>query len=106
MNEQEIVQHLLELESEAASLIDGAQAEADRRVSEGEKRNRDRYDELYAGEVKALEASFTGAVSLAKDNYRKQLEEYGGSLKNVNLNTEDFFSLAEKLLVEREIRHG
>ena len=102
MDDREILQHLLSLESEAAALVDDAQAEADRRVAEGEKQNRVRYDETYAEEVKTLEASYTEKIAFTRDNYRKELEAYHDSLKNVPLDREAFFSLAERFLVLRK----
>ena len=102
MDDQELLQHLLDLENKAAVLVSDAQTEADRRVAEGEKQNHARYDEVYAAEVEALEASFAGDVAVTRDNYRKQLEAYHESLKTMPLNTEAFFSLLEKLLISRE----
>jgi vacuolar-type H+-ATPase subunit H len=104
MENNEILQHLLEIESKAATLVDDAQAEADRRVSEGEKHNRSRYDEQYTAEVAALEEAFSRDVAQAREDYRRQLEEYHGSLKAMPSNKEAFFSLAEKLLVLGESR--
>jgi regulator of protease activity HflC (stomatin/prohibitin superfamily) len=106
MENHEILQHLLEIESKAATLVDDAQAEADRRVSEGEKQNRARYDEQYASEVAALEEAFSADIALARENYRKQLEDYNNSLKTQSLDTKAFFALAEKLLVFRESGDG
>ena len=102
MDDHEILQHLLNLESEAATLVDDAQAEADRRVAEGEKLNRSRYDEVYAKEVEALETSFAEKIALTRANYREQLEAYRDTLKTVHVNTEAFSSLVGKLLFERE----
>jgi predicted Holliday junction resolvase-like endonuclease len=104
MENNEILQRLLEIESKAAALVDDAQAEADRRVSESEKQNRARYDEQYAKEVEALEEAFSRDTALARENYRKQLEEYHNSLKAQPPDTRAFFSLAEKLLVSGESR--
>ncbi|MDR0497112.1 MAG: hypothetical protein LBH42_05825 [Treponema sp.] len=99
MDDHEILQHLLDIENEAAALVDEAQAEADRRISEGEKQNRAHHDEVYAAEVKTHEASFAEETALARDNYRKQLEAYHENLKTMPLDREAFFSLAEKLLL-------
>jgi len=99
MENHEILQRLLEIEGKAATLVDDAQAEADKRVSEGEKQHRARYDEQYAREVQALEEAFSRDVALAKEDYRRQLEEYHNSLKALPPDTKAFFSLAEKLLV-------
>jgi len=102
MENNEILQHLLEIENKASTLVDDAQAEADRRVAEAEKQNRARYDEQYAKEVQALEEAFTRDIALARENYRKQLEDYHNSLKAQPPDTRAFFLLAEKLLVSGE----
>jgi len=99
MDDHEILQHLLSLENEAAALVDDAQAEADRRVSEGEKLNRSRYDETYAREVETLEVAYVQKITAVKEGYRKLLEEYGNNLKAMALNLEAFSSLAEALLL-------
>ena len=99
MDDHEILQHLLSLENEAAALVDDAQAEADRRVSEGEKLNRSRYEETYAREVEALEVSYVEKIAAVREGYRKQLDEYSNTLRAVALNPEAFSSLAETLLV-------
>jgi len=98
MDDHEILQHLLSLENEAAALVDDAQAEADRRVSEGEKINRSRYDENYAREVETLEVAYSQKIAAVKEGYRKLLEEYGNNLKTIPLNPEAFSSLIDKFL--------
>jgi len=103
MDDHEILQHLLSLENEAAALVDDAQAEADRRVSEGEKLNRSRYDETYAHEVEALEVSYIQKIAAVKEGYRKQLEEYGNNLRAMPSNPEAFSSLAEELLFSNNV---
>jgi vacuolar-type H+-ATPase subunit H len=102
MDDQEILKHLLNLESEARALVDDAQAEADRRVSEGERQNRALYEEAYAREVESLEDHYTKNLAEVKEDYRKQLEAYRETLKAIPHNMEDFSSLAEKLLFYKE----
>jgi len=106
MDDHEILQHLLSLENEAAALVDDAQAEADRRVSEGEKINRSRYEETYAREVEALEISYVQKIDAIKEGYRKQLDEYGNNLRTMPSNPDAFCSLAEKLLVNAAAQGG
>jgi vacuolar-type H+-ATPase subunit H len=98
MDDHEVLQHLLNLETKSATLVDEAQAEADRRIAEGEKQNRLRYDEAYAQEVEALETSFTQTIAALREDCRKQLEFYRDVMKRTPLDTEAFSSLAEKLL--------
>jgi vacuolar-type H+-ATPase subunit H len=103
MDDHEVLQHLLELENEAAALVNDAQAEADRRVSDGEKQNRARFDEAYANIVKTLEASYVEELAAARDNYRKQLEAYRETLEAVPLDMPAFSSLAEKFLIAAQL---
>ena len=102
MDDHEILQHLLNLESEARTLVDDAQAEADRRISEGEKQNRALYEEAYAREVESLESRYFQNLAEIKEDYRKQLEAYRETLKAVPRDMEGFSLLAEKLMFFRE----
>jgi len=102
MDDHEVLQHLLNLEAEAAALVNDAQAEADRRISEAEKLNRSRHDEIYTREAASLEAKFARDLALFKENYEKQLEEYRESLMAQPLETAAFSSLAEKYLFMKD----
>jgi hypothetical protein len=95
-----ILAHLLQIESEAAALVDDAQAEADRRLSEGEKRNRQRYDDGYSREVAELDIRFEGELRAVKEDYQKQLELYREGLNRMAVNKENFSGLVESLLFE------
>ena len=98
MDDHEILQHLLNVEAEAAALVDDAQAEADRRISEGEKKNRAIYDEAYSAEVSALEEELAKSVKAIRDNYRDQLKMYRDSLGAQEPDTASFTGLAKKIL--------
>jgi vacuolar-type H+-ATPase subunit H len=100
--DKDILHHLLHLEAEASALVDGAQAEADRRVSEGENRNRIRHDEVYAAEVAKLEASYNGEINAVREDYKKQLDSYRNSLTSMPLDHAAFSALAGKFLTERK----
>jgi F0F1-type ATP synthase membrane subunit b/b' len=75
-NDDNALGHLLEIESEAASLVNDAQAEADRRIAEGEKRNRAAYEERYRAEAEKLEGEFQKDKEKVKNQYQKELEAY------------------------------
>jgi vacuolar-type H+-ATPase subunit H len=97
-SDKEVLRHLLNLEAEAAALVEDAQAEADRRVAEGEKQSRSRYDETYAAEVAALETAFKSETTAVKEEYKKQLDTYRDSLKALPVDRAAFSALAEQLL--------
>ena len=104
MDDHDILQHLLGLETDAAALVNDAQAEADRRVSEGEKLNRSRYDENYTREVEALELSYVQKIAAVREGYRQQLEDYRNDLQAIPLNPEAFFPLAEVFLLNSDVQ--
>jgi vacuolar-type H+-ATPase subunit H len=58
MDNNEVLDHLLKIEAEAAALVDEAQAEADTRITEAEKQNRAAYDKRFIEENQRLEKSF------------------------------------------------
>ena len=103
MDDHEVLQHLLKLDAEAGALVNDAQAEADRRISGGEKQNRLLYEEAYARELESLESHYVQNIAAVREDYRKQLEVYRESLKTMSINTENFSSLAERLLIIREV---
>jgi vacuolar-type H+-ATPase subunit H len=97
--DKDVLQHLLRLETEASALVDDAQAEADRRVSEGEKQNRANHDETYGAELARMEASYAGEIAAVREDYDKQLEAYRDSLKAMPADRAAFSALAGRLLL-------
>jgi vacuolar-type H+-ATPase subunit H len=98
MDDHEILQHLLGLEAEAAALVNDAQIEADRRISEAEKQNNLLFDEAYAKEVEAEEANLVQSIKAAKENYRNQLEAYRKTLLAVTPDMDALSALARRFL--------
>ncbi|MDR2758005.1 MAG: hypothetical protein LBB78_01330 [Spirochaetaceae bacterium] len=98
MDEQDVLRHLLEVEAEASALVDNAQAEADRRITEGEKQNRLLYDEQYSRETARLEAQYGEKIVQVKEDYKKQLNSYRDSLDAIPVHTEAFIRLVESFL--------
>jgi hypothetical protein len=97
-----LLRHLLDLETQAAVLVDDAQAEADRRVAEGEKRSRAGYDEAYAAEVAALEAAYTAETAAIKADYKGQLDAYREGLMAMPVNRGAFSVLAERFFIREK----
>jgi vacuolar-type H+-ATPase subunit H len=100
MDNNEVLDHLLKIESEAAALVNEAQAEADRRVAEVEKQNRAVYDERFRGESEKLEQEFLKSKEKSQQQYREELEAYKNTLFSITVNNELFSSLLDKFLAE------
>jgi vacuolar-type H+-ATPase subunit H len=94
----DILQHLLAVETRAATLVDEAQAEADKRIKAAEERNRERYEEAYRRRVEDLEAAYREKIGVAKTEYRARLDAYRKDLDTMILHRDDFSCLVEKLL--------
>jgi hypothetical protein len=80
--DEDILRHLLDVEADAQSLVDDAQAEADRRTAEMEKRNRARHEERYTREAALLDGRYETELGAIKDEYNRQLDEYRLSLED------------------------
>jgi F0F1-type ATP synthase membrane subunit b/b' len=95
--EQGVLRHLLDVEAQASSLVEEAQAEADRRVSESEKENRARYDERYGLLAAKLNEEYEAAVLAVKADYTRQLDAYSSGLAAMPVHGAAFSALAERL---------
>ncbi|MDR1024989.1 MAG: hypothetical protein LBL56_04620 [Treponema sp.] len=96
--EENILGHLLKVEADAASLVDDAQAEADRRIAESEKQNRSRYDEEYAQKAAELDRAFEDEITRIRADYQDQLEAYRKGLDLIPVDQERFSALMDELL--------
>jgi hypothetical protein len=95
---EDILGHLLKVEADAASLVDDAQAEADRRIAESERRNRSRYDEEYAEKAGELDRAFEAEIGRIRADYQDQLETYRKSLDAIPVDQGRFSALMDELL--------
>ena len=98
MNNDEILGHLLKIESEASALVNDAQTEADRRVHEAEKHNHTAYEERYCKENERLENEFHAVKERARQQYQTELETYQKKIDCVNPDIKRFSALLDKLV--------
>ena len=100
MDDSDILQHLLEIENQAAVLVDDAQAEADRRIKEAEEQNRVAFDESYQKLTAELDVEYLNSADAAKKKYNKILDDYRANLDSMPRQNESFSALAFSLLME------
>jgi len=100
MDNTEVLGHLLKIESEAALLVDEAQAEADNRVKEAEKQNRALFDERYRAESEKLENEFQKSKEQARRKYQEELDAYTRQFSSIKADTGKFTALLDKLVAE------
>ena len=99
MDNNEVLDHLLKIEADAAALVDSAQAEADKRVAQAEKENRAAFDERYRVESERLEGELHKAKERARRQYREELEAYTEKISSVHADTDRFCALLDKLVM-------
>ncbi|MDR2797705.1 MAG: hypothetical protein LBB80_05125 [Treponema sp.] len=98
MNEQPVLHHLLQVETEAEALVEDAGAESDRRLAEGEKQNRKRYDERYGRELAFIDEEYTKKRAALEAAYQHELDGYRESLNAMVVHEERFSALVATLL--------
>jgi hypothetical protein len=95
-----VLEHLLRIEAEASALVDDAQAEADKRIAEGEKRNRILYEEAFSKEASAMAAAYENEIGGIRERYEKQLAVYRESLTAITADRDRFMSMVDSFLKE------
>jgi vacuolar-type H+-ATPase subunit H len=100
MDNNEILGHLLKIESEAAALVTDAQAEADKRVLDAERQNHAAYEEGYRKENDRLENELNVKKEEARRRYQAELESYITEISSVPVDNKRFSALLDRLVTE------
>jgi len=100
MDNDEVLGHLLKIESEASALVNDAQAEADRRVLEAEKQNHAAFDERYHRENERLESEYNAFREKVQGQYQAELDAYKEKISSIEVNVNRFSALLDKLVME------
>lgn len=98
--------HLLQIESKAAALVNDAQEEADKRIKTSEEKNRLSYEERYRVEIQMLEASLQKNIDKVKKQYKEALDDYQNEISKVDVNIERFSALLNEYLTANFRREG
>jgi len=98
MDNNEVLDHLLKIESEAAALVNDAQAKTDTRIAEAEKQNRAVYEERYQNELKKMEKEFQEHRERIQKKYREEMDAYREKISLANIDTNTFCTLLDRLI--------
>lgn len=102
MEDVNILQHLLEIEGQAALLVSDAQAEADRRVKVAEEQCRQAYEAEYQKFITKLEDQYRKDQEDVKTEYGKSLDQYRLSLQDMPRDTGAFSGYVFSLLLDKK----
>jgi vacuolar-type H+-ATPase subunit H len=98
VNDNTALGHLLQIESEAAALVNEAQAEADRRLAEGEQENRAAYEARYRCEAEKLETWFQAEKEKTQSRFKQELASCLRELDAMEVNTKRFCACLESFV--------
>ncbi len=97
--ELDAINHLIEVEKSASTLIDDAKIEADKRLSQARLQYNSEYKSKYDQLVMQMEADFNSKRDEIESKYKKQIDEYKASIEGKSQDEKAFDSLLEKLLL-------
>jgi F0F1-type ATP synthase membrane subunit b/b' len=100
MDNDEVLGHLLKIESVAAALVNDAQVEADKRMLEAEKQNHAAYEERYHREGERLESDFQALKEKIRRQYQSELESYSNKISSLHVDVSRFSALLDWLVTE------
>lgn len=92
------IQHLLEIEKQASSLIDSAKIEAEQYISKAHAEYNTAYKEKNEALSREIEADFQKKHDEIAKKYKDEVDSYKTSYASKPQNKEAFFSALEKLL--------
>ena len=87
---------LLKVEAEAASLVSDAQIEADRRIHDNDEKNRVSFDEKIKKEIQKQELAFKEEKEKINSLYENALEDYRKKINNITYDENRFCGLLNK----------
>ena len=93
MDNDKALEHLLQIEVKAAALVNDAQAEADRRIAENEKKNRELYEQRFRIEAAARETALRKEKDRLRKQYQQELQEYRQEISGLSTDVERFSAL-------------
>jgi F0F1-type ATP synthase membrane subunit b/b' len=100
MDEQQTLAHLLDVEKNAAKIVQEAQTEANRIINGTERDCRADYERSFARGLAEIEMNYNKQVEELDATYRTKLEDYKKNLSGVPPDKPAFFALAEKYLFQ------
>ena len=100
MDNDEVLGHLLKIESEAEALVNDAQAEADKRITEAEQQSHARYEKQYRQESERLESELQQSKERSRQHYQEELDACNAKIAAIPVDTNNFSALLNRFVTE------
>ncbi|MCR4900608.1 MAG: hypothetical protein K5907_07315 [Treponema sp.] len=93
-----VIQHLISVEKDAATLIDDAVKEADARTAEAKNKSNTQFKQQYDECAAALQKEFEHTVEQKKSEHNKSIEQFKADLENQLKDYNEFNKVLNGLL--------
>lgn len=97
-NEVNVISHLLEVESQATVLIDDAQIESNKRITEAKTKADELFYTKYRDIVETLENDFNKKIQGYEAAHNAEIESYKNKISNSEKDVDAFNSFLNKTL--------
>jgi vacuolar-type H+-ATPase subunit H len=95
MPDIDVINHLLEQEERAESMLQESQAESDRRIAKARADAEADYKAKYEKVVAALDAEYTAETAKIENEHRTRSQEYHGRLEALKTDKKAFNALLD-----------
>jgi len=102
MTNADVLDHLLEIEAEAAALVNDANAEAEKRIAEAEKQNRTACETQYHNGAAAREEEFRQKTDALRETCSRKLAAFRGEIDSIKADTDSFSAVLDELFFGAE----
>ncbi len=104
MADSDVLNHLLEIEAEAASLVEQSKTDARAKIESAERAGRESYDARLSSVRERLSRAYTEALAGLADEYRGTLSSYAEGLGSGTVDYPSFANAARRFILKHEER--
>jgi vacuolar-type H+-ATPase subunit H len=76
MSDREVIDRLLEVERNAASIVHEAELEAEKRIAEAVERQKKTFQDAYTGKMRELEAEHEAELARMREEKARRMKEF------------------------------
>ena len=100
-DELKMINHLLEVEKDANSMISEAMEAAEKKISEARAKYNTEYKQKTDQIIEELKNNYEASIKSITDEHNRQIEEYKSYLEGKTQNYEAFSNLLDKLMLNK-----
>jgi len=98
--DQNVIEHLFDVEREASELLSSAQAEYDKRLEAAHNETERQFKQEYEKIINENESRYEESIAVIKEEHQKKLDSYYSEVKSWPQNIQKLNGLLEKLFFQ------